>query len=235
MRVPKYLRVSKKLFLYTLLWQLGFFIFGVVLVLIINGIFNEDRDYACMGTMMALCGILAGGFQQAGGVHFRLTVLMGERRRYFLLWSPLVTALLVLQGWLTAFCLLKLETLLYGVLYPGYTSDLPVEAAFQWWAVALSAVAVSIAVLLFGAIYIKFGGKGAMTLWLVICFGCMLLPRAVDQYQSGSRSLLARVGGLLMTLVEALTPVMWGVVGGVLLLCALAFSVWVYLRAEVRM
>lgn len=235
MRVPKYLRVSKKLFLYTLLWQLGFFVFGAVLVLVINGFFNEDRDYACMGTMMALCGILAGGFQQAGGANFRLTVLMGERRRYFLLWSPLVTVLLVLQGWLTAFCLLKLETLLYGALYPGYVSGLPVEVAFQWWAVVLSAVAVSIAVLLFGAIYIKFGGKGAMTLWLAICFSCMLLPQAVDQYQSGSRSLLARVGSLLMTLVQMLTPVMWGVVGGVLLLCALAFSVWVYLRAEVRM
>lgn len=235
MRIPKYLRVSKKMFLFTLLWQLGFFAFGVVMVLVINHFFNEDRDYACMGTMMALCGILAGGFQQAGGANFRLTVLMGERRRYFLLWSPLLTVLLVLQGWLTAFCMLKLETLLYGALYPGYASDLPVEAAFQWWAVALSAVVVSIAVLIFGAIYIKFGGKGAMTLWLVVCFSCMLLPQAVDQYQSGNHSLLARVGGLLATLVQMLTPVMWCVVGGVLLLCALAFSVWVYLGAEVRM
>lgn len=235
MRVPKYLRVSKKLFLFTLLWQLGFFAFGVVMVLVINRFFNGDRDYACMGTMMALFGILAGGFQQAGGVHFRLTVLMGERRRHFLLWSPLVTVLLVLQGWLTTFCMLKLETLLYGALYPGYTSDLPVEAAFQWWAVAVSAVAVSIAVLLLGALYIKFGGKGAMTLWLVICFSCMLLPQAVDQYQSGRHSLLARVGSLLTVLVESLTPVMWCVAGGVLLLCALAFSVWVYLGAEVRM
>ena len=235
MRVPKYLRISKKLFRFTLLWQLGFFAFGVVMVLVINRFLNEDRDYACMGTMMALFGIVAGGFQQIGGANFRLTVLMGERRRYFLLWSPLVTILLVLQGWLTAFCMFKLETLLYGALYPGYVSDLPVEAAFQWWAVALSAVVVSIAVLFMGAIYIKFGGKGAMTFWLAICFSCMLLPQAVDQYQSGSRSLLAKAGGVVMALAALLTPAMWCVVGGVLLLCALAFSVWVYLRAEVRM
>ncbi len=234
MRIPKYLRVSKKLFLYTLLMQLGFFAFGMVMVVIINAFFNEDMDYACMGTIMALCGILAGGFQQASGVNFRLTVLMGERRRYFLLWSPVVTALLTLQGWLTAFCLFHLETALYHALYPGYASDLPVELAFQWWAVAASAAALSIAALFFGAIYIKFGSKGAVTLWLVFCFGCMMLPQAIDKYQSGSRSLLAGVGRLLAALAAALTPAMWGAVGVVLLLCALAFSVWVYLRAEVR-
>ena len=62
----------------------------------------------------------------------------------------------------------------------------------------------------------------------------MMLPQAIDKYQSGSRSLLAGVGRLLTMLAAALTPVMWGAVGVVLLLCALAFSVWVYLRAEVR-
>lgn len=235
MRVPKYFQVSRKQFLYTLLWQLAFFAVGVVMVLVINLFLNEDKDYACMGTLMALCGILAGGFQQASGVNFRLTVLMGERRRYFLLWSPLVTILLVLQGWLTAFCMYKLELLLYGALYPGYVSGLPVEAAFQWWAVAVSAVVVSIAVLLFGAIYIKFGAKGAAALWIVFCFGCMLVPRAVDQYQSGGTSLLAKAGGVVMALAELLTPAMWCAACGMLLLCALAFSVWVYLRAEVRM
>ena len=64
MRIPKYLRVSKKLFLYTLLMQLGFFAFGMVMVVIINAFFNEDMDYACMGTIMALCGILAGEIAQ---------------------------------------------------------------------------------------------------------------------------------------------------------------------------
>ena len=234
MSIPKYLRANWKLFLYTLFLQLGFFLLGVVMVLIINRFFNEDRDYACMGTLMALCGIIAGGAVQANQVYFRTALLMGRTRRYYLAYSSLVSTLLTLQGWLTAFCLCQAETLLYRTIYPGYESGLPIEMAFRWWAVLLSAAVLCIACLFFGAVQIKFGPKGALTVWLVFCFGCMLLPQSVDRYLEGGASLLAKLGGLILMLAKLLTPAIWCAAGAAALLAMLVFSVWVYLRAEVR-
>lgn len=235
MAIPKYVRAVRKQFLYMLWLQLGMFVIGVALVIIINGLFNEDRDYACIGTLMALSGVIAGEALQLNNVDFRLAVLMGETRHHYLLWKPLVSLVAALQGWLTAFCLYKLEMLLYSVIYPGYESGLPIGAAFKWPVVLLSAVAVSIICLFLGALYAKFGPKGTMTVWLIFWSGCMLIPQGIDQFQSGRTSLLAKLGWLTLTVVELLTPAMWGAVGGALLLCALAFSVRVYLRAEVRL
>ena len=77
MAIPKYVRAVKKQFLYMLWLQLGMFVIGVALVIIINGLFNEDRDYACMGTLMALSGLIVGEALQLNNVDFRLAVLMG--------------------------------------------------------------------------------------------------------------------------------------------------------------
>ena len=104
MAIPKYVRAVKKQFLYMLWLQLGMFVIGVALVIIINGLFNEDRDYACMGTLMALSGLIVGEALQLNNVDFRLAVLMGETRHHYLLWKPLVSLVAALQGWLTAFC-----------------------------------------------------------------------------------------------------------------------------------
>lgn len=60
MTFVKYLRASRQAPLFMLLWQLCFFTFGVGSVVVINCWFNEDADYACMGSMMALIGTLAG-------------------------------------------------------------------------------------------------------------------------------------------------------------------------------
>ena len=78
MAIPKYVRAVRKQFLYMLWLQLGMFVIGVALVIIINGLFNEDRDYACIGTLMALSGVIAGEALQLNNVDFRLAVLMGH-------------------------------------------------------------------------------------------------------------------------------------------------------------
>lgn len=235
MRIPKYFQVNRKQFLYMLFWQLGFFALGVVMVLLINTFLNEDMDYACIGTLTSLFGIIASGAMQMNSIYFRVTVLMGQTRRYFLTWCPPLTALLVLQGWLTSFCLFRLENALYRALYPGFENGLSLGIVFKWWIVALSVVIVSILALFLGAMHVKFGAKIMLIVWCTFCFSFSLLPQAVDRYQSGGTSLMARIGGVLLAVVELLTPAMWIAVGAAAALAALAFSVWVYLNAEVRM
>lgn len=236
MCIPKYFQSNRKPFLYQLLFQLGFFTAGLVIVLIINRFFNEDMDYACMGTLMSLCGILAGNAIQISNVSFRLTVAMGQTRRYYLLWNLVTSTLLTLQGWLTAFCLYKLESGLYSVLYAGYTDEMPAMGRiFQLRFAALSIVLIGIIFLFFGALFIKFGAKGFWTLWIITCFSFMFLPQSVDRFQSGDTSLLAKLGGLVVAIAALLTPAMWVGVGGIALLAMLFFSIRVYLKAEIHL
>ncbi|MDE7243834.1 MAG: hypothetical protein K2O18_07650 [Oscillospiraceae bacterium] len=234
MSVPQYWKANWGIFLFQICFQTGFFAIGLTIVLIINQFFNEDMDYACLGTMMALCGMFASVVTLANNVNFRMTVLMGQTRRYFLLWQPLTMALLTLLGWLTAFLLYRLEYLLYGILYPGFTEGIPVGEVFRWWIIALFVTILPVSCLFLGALHAKFGQKGFFVIWMALCFAPMTLTHAVDGFQSGRNNLLAKLGGLIMLLVESLTPLMWAAVGAAALLAMLGFSVWVYLKAEVR-
>ena len=54
MTLLKYARTSRKAPLYMLCWQLGFFLFGLLMVLMINTFVNEDRVYrGSVGLMMS--------------------------------------------------------------------------------------------------------------------------------------------------------------------------------------
>ena len=234
MSVPQYWKANWGFFLFQLGFQLGFFVFGMTLVIIVNRFFNEDMDYACLGTMMSLCGMLASMFALVNNLNFRMTVLMGQTRRYFLLWQPLTIAALVLQGWLTSFLLYQLEHRLYGVLYPGFTEDIPVGEAFKWWIVALFAVLTPIICLFLGALHVKLGTKGFFVIWMAICFAPLTLTHAVDSWQSGRSHLLAKLGGVLLLLADSVTLPMLAGTGAAVLLAMLGFSIWVYLTAEVR-
>ena len=77
-------------------YQLGFFLFGIVLVVVVNTFFNSDQDYAPLGSLMAIIGVFAGLVARGGGAaaRFRMAVSMGQTRRDFLLIDPLLTVLL---------------------------------------------------------------------------------------------------------------------------------------------
>ena len=62
----RHLRATRSGILMMLAIQGSVFLFGVLMVLGINAFLNEDRDYAAIGSMMALLGgVLGGGI--AGG------------------------------------------------------------------------------------------------------------------------------------------------------------------------
>ena len=95
--------------------QGGLFLLGVLIVLGINAGLNDERDYAAIGSMMALMGTAFGSLARGHGapVRYRMAVSMGCPRRFYLLADPLVTALNTLAGVGTAWVLNKLELWFY--------------------------------------------------------------------------------------------------------------------------
>lgn len=89
MAATQYFKAARRDPLWVLGWVIGFWLFGVMLVLIINATVNDEQDYACMGTLFSLAGVLPGVLLRGntnGFVRFRLAVTMGQTRKSFILW-----------------------------------------------------------------------------------------------------------------------------------------------------
>ena len=115
--------------------QGGLFLLGVLIVLGINAGLNDERDYAAIGSMMALMGTAFGSLARGHGapVRYRMAVSMGCTRRSYLLADPLVTALNTLAGVGTAWVLNKLELWFYSVLYRGWELNFEIFTVLAWW------------------------------------------------------------------------------------------------------
>lgn len=234
----KYARVSRRAPLIMLLFQLGFFAMGLLMVLIVNRFANEDPDYACLGTLFSCIGIAVGMLVQGNNTlsgRFSLAVAMGQTRRSFLLWDTVITALTGALGLLAAWGLYLLENALYQALYPGYENDIPMELFFRWQVLLPVLIGMCVLVLILGAFHQKFGMKVFTSAWLILCFGFMVIPRAIHRAVDGGTSLLARIGSGLLWLIRALSPAAWATVGVAIVLALLAFSVQVFRRAAVRL
>ena len=229
------LRVNRNGPLLMLAFQAGFFAFGVAMVLLINHFFNDDPSYGCMGAMRAgigvFAGVVAGG---TGSARFRLSVMMGQSRRSFLLWDTLITACKAAVGWLVAWGLYHLEIALYSVLYPGFANELSLMPFFTWPAFGAVVLAVCTLDLAIGAIQIRFGNKAFAVIWFTLCFSPMVVGRAVTMSKDGQTTLLARLGDGILAVAGALTLAQWAMVGIAALLAIVALSVRGYWDAEVR-
>lgn len=234
----KYARISRKAPLYMLCWQLGFFLFGLLMVLIVNTFFNEDRDYACLGALMASIGTVIGALARDNGTlsgRFCLAVSMGQTRRSFLLWDTVLTALAAALGLLVSWGLYRLEDLLYSALYPGYENGMPLDVVYQWKILLPAALVLSVVSLMFGALQMRFGLKGFGAVWLIFCASFMVLPRAINAALDGGTSLLARLGGGVLWLAKALPPAVWAGLGGAALLALTVWSLCYFWRAAVKL
>ena len=216
MVMRRYFRAAWRDPLQTLAWVGGFWLFGVLLVLIINMTVNDERDYACMGTLFSLAGVLPGTLlrgNRSGHVRFRLAVTMGQTRRSFLLWDTVITILVAFVGVFAAWVLWHGETGLYRLLYPGYTNDISMELVFRWQIIAALLVALPVVTVFFTGITHRFGTRGFGVLWILLWAGCMLVPAAVGKASDGGTSLLARMGDGILWLVGALPPAAWAGAG----------------------
>lgn len=238
MTLVKYLKASRSAPLFMLAWQAVFMALGLVMVLVINGFLNEDPDYACMGSIFVLIGTAVGIFARGnmtGGTRFHLAVSMGQTRRSYLLCDPLVSLGVGGLGVAVAWCAYQLESWLYTVLYPGYENDIPLDSVYQLKYILPVLIALALADIIFTAITLRFGVKTFSVVWVCFCFSFLIIPRAIEAYGEGSRSLFGRIGGVIVTVAGALPVKAWIGVGAALLLMVLALAVNVFRKAEAKL
>ena len=130
----RHLRANRSGILIMLAAQFGLFLFGIILVMIINRFINEELDFATVGSMMALMGSVFGGLLRGSGgtVRYRMAVCMGRTRRSYILADPVITALNCLVGIGFSWVLSKVELALYTALYPGWVCSMDLSVIFQW-------------------------------------------------------------------------------------------------------
>lgn len=238
MTFTKYLRVNRSAPLFLLMWQAIFLALGVGLVLVINRFFNDESTYACMGSLFVLLATVVAVISRGnltGSCRFNLFVGMGLTRREYLLYDPLMTALVGALGLAVSWCVYGAENWLYQSLYPGAVNEMDFYVLFQLKYVPLLVVGLVLLDLFLTALMLRFGYKTFVVVWIACCLSCSILPSAVSAYQEGGGSLFAKLGWLLLTVKTLLTPVLWLAVGIAVLLAALAAAVRVFQRAEVKL
>ena len=232
----KHLKVNRSGVVIMLGFQTALFLVGVLMVLAINAFINEDRDYAAIGSMMALIATVFGGLVRGNGGAYRynMAVSMGQTRRFYMLADPILTMMNSVIGIAFAWVLNKFELWLYTLLYPGWELDFDLHSEMKWWFYVIFVAGICVADFCFGALQLKFGAKGFAAIWFPCCFAPMIITNSVEAAQEGSTSLLAQIGYGILFVVKLLSPAMWGAVGVVILLALLALSVLCYRTAEVR-
>lgn len=236
--IKKAIRVGQWDVLYILAFQGGAFLLGVAMVLIINRFANDDPSYACMGTLMSICGALGGELARGnvfGQTRFSMAVSMGQTRRSFLVGEVLTTAALMVAPFAVAFGLYQLEQFFYRkILWPGFTNELPFDGFFQWWVLLLLMAGTVLASLFFSAVQLRFGAKGMGIFWFLVGLSAMVIPQSVNRAIEGGDSLFARLGGGILWLVRTVPVPAWIAIGVLVVLLMLAFSIQCHRKAEVR-
>lgn len=232
----KHLKVNRSGVLVMMAFQLGLFLMGVLIVVVINAFVNEDRDYAAIGSMMAMMATLFGGLVRGSGAmnRCRMAVSMGHTRLNYMLADPVITALNTAVGLLFAWLLNHFELWLYSLLYPGWELDFDVFVVMKWWYYPIFIAAICALDFCLGALQLRFGNKGFAAIWFPLCFLPMIVGNSVTAAQEGGKSLLAQIGRGLAFLIHLLSPAMWAAVGIVVVLGLLVLSVLCYRKAEVR-
>ena len=232
----KHMKVNRSGVLVMLAFQLGLFLMGLLIVVVINAFVNEDQDYAAIGGMMALMATLFGGLVRGSGAmnRYRMAVSMGQTRLSYMLADPVVTFLNTLVGIAFAWLLNKFELWFYGILYPGWELDFDVFVAMKWWYYLIFILGICILDFCFGALQLRFGNMGFAAVWFPLCFLPMIAGNSVNAARKGGASLLALIGRGILFVAGLLTPPVWGGVLLVFLLALVVLSVMCYRKAEVR-
>lgn len=212
------------------------FLFGLLMVLLINVFINDDRTYALIGSMMALMVSVFGGLPRGGSTmnRYRVAVSMGYPRRSYLLTDPLITALNCAEGTVFAWILSKFELWVYHTLYPGWEMEFDIINMMKWWHFLLLIIGACILDYLLGALMLRFGYKAVSILCFPLGMSGVFLNATVGAARRGSASLLAQLGRGMLFVAGLLRPAMWAAIGVALLLVLLVFCTLWYRKAEIR-
>lgn len=239
MTFTKYLRANREGPLYILAWQGGFLALGLAMTLVgIRLTAGNEESYACLGSLYVLVATVAGVMvrgQTSGAGRFDLVMSMGLTRREYLLYDPMVTALIGAMGLAISWIVYHLETWWHHCFYPDAVSAMDIYVIFRLKYILLFLLGLVLMDLVFTALTLRFGFNAFRAVWIALCLSCVVIPNSVSAYQEGGGSLFAKLGWLLLTVARLLTPTMWLAVGIAALLAVLAASVRVLQKAEVKL
>lgn len=232
----KHLKATRSGFLVVPVMQGSVFLFGLMMVIIINLFVNDEQDYALIGSLMALLVSTFGGVVRGNGTanRYRTAISMGCTRKSYLMTDPFVTALNCGEGVVFAWVLSKIEMGIYHVLYPGWEMEFDFIGMMEWWHFLLLIAGGCLLDYLLGALMLRFGYKAFSILCLPLGFSGVFLNATVGAARHGSTSLLAQVGRGMLFIAGLLSPAAWAAVGIVFLLVLVGLSTWYYRVSEVR-
>lgn len=178
--------------------SLGAGIVGIIIVMIVMAVTGKGEDYVTGGAVLAI--IIGNLLIVFGGVfslqpEYNLAISLGKTRKYYV---P------AKYFWLVTHCLLcmviariigYIEELIYPVLYPNAGCEFSVSALFKSPAAIVGVVLlIPVAVMLFGALYMKFGMKFFWVFWVLWMFACTGLPRMITARKDDPDSLFGKMG-----------------------------------------
>lgn len=234
--IQKTIRVNRMDIVYLLGFQLGFFLVGMVMVLIINRFFNEDPDFACMGSLMGLVGAMAGLMCRGnllGKTRCNLALSMGQTRKYALASEAICDFSLIVAALAVGRALYALEKGLYLALWPGFENDIPMEMFYRWRVLALVVPAVLVGALFITAVMMR-SNKAMLVCYLAFIVCVWAFGRGMNDLEDGYGGPLATVAGWVKTAVLTVPPAGWAAIGGAAAVAMVAFTVWVYRTAEAK-
>lgn len=173
-------------------------IVGIIIVMSVMAATGTDEDYVTGGAMLTI--IIGSLLIVFGGVFtlqhdFNLAVSFGKTRKYYVPAKYLLVAMNCLLCMVIAWIISCIEGMLYPVLYPNAGCEFSMNALFMSPAAIVGYVLLApMVVMLFGALYLKFGMKFFWVFWVLWMFVCTGLPRMITVRREDPESFLGKMG-----------------------------------------
>ncbi len=182
--------------------------FGSSIVLLVMSLAGEE-EYLALGMVMALVFNVSLVFfgRTFSLLHdFNLAISFGMARKYYV---PSIYLVMVAEcaWWMILMCLIgAIEKVLYAALYPGAIDIFGVEFFANHPSVILLLVLLLPAiVVLFGALFAKWGMKFFWVCWVLWMVSFTLLPRMVNASVHEPDSILGRAGAVIAQFIRGIT------------------------------
>lgn len=178
--------------------SLGAGIVGIIIVMIVMAVIGTGEDYVTGGAILAI--VIGNLLIVFGGVFslqpdYNLAISLGKTRKYYV---PAKYFLLVVQSLLCAVIaqiIGYIEDMIYPILYPNVGCEFSVSALFKSpAAIAGFVLLIPMVVMLFGALYMKFGMKFFWVFWTLWMFFCTGFPNMITAQKEDPDTLLGKMG-----------------------------------------
>lgn len=223
----------EEIMIYAIL-EIGFFLFGEVLLWIVVYLVGEKQSIIQAGTAMAVfvpMFVMNFAGMNSLPLHFNTAVSLGATRRRTVPAILGATLVIDLAAVWSAALFYHLEKWIFRIAYAGFPVEDDLGFLFQWkyiFPVCLAIVALNG---LFGALFLRVG-KAAFTvfwiLWIVVFIG---IPRLGHWIQSGQDNAFLRVCRKAVDMVFGFSEM--GILAGVVAVSAVVIFVsWMLLRRQ---